>query len=89
VVEFDSQNHLHLLYPTAAGVHRITVVSEDGQMLREETRQDGTEKPRLRKDETGTVLIEGGDVILPSSLRERLSSLQSRIGATVPPTVKN
>ena len=89
VVEFDSQNHLHLLYPTAAGVHRITVVSEDGQMLREETRQDGTEKPRLRKDETGAVLIEGGDVILPSSLRERLSSLQSRIGAAVPPTVKN
>ena len=89
VVEFDSQNHLHLLYPTAAGVHRITVVSEDGQMLREETRQDGTEKPRLRKDETGAVLIDGGDVILPSSLRERLSSLQSRIGAAIPPTEKN
>jgi hypothetical protein len=89
VVEFDSQNHLHLLYQTAAGIHRITVVNEDGRLLREETRQKGTEKPRLRKEESGEVVIEGGSVVLPNSLRERLSALQARIGATVPPSEKN
>ena len=89
VVEFDSQNHLHLLYQTAAGVHRMTVVSEDGRMLREETRQDGVEKPRIRREPSGEVVIEGGNVILPNSLRERLSTLQARIGAVVPPGEKN
>jgi len=88
-VEFDAQNHLHLLYQTAAGVHRMTVVSEDGQMLREETRQEGAEKPRIRKEPSGEVVIEGGNVILPNSLRERLSTLQARIGAVVPPGEKN
>jgi len=89
MVEFDNQNHLHLLYQTAAGVHRNTVVDEDGKMLREETRQQGTEKPRLRKDEVGEVVIEGGNVVLPNTLRERLSTLQARIGAAVPPPEKN
>jgi hypothetical protein len=88
-IEFDAQNHLHLLYQTAAGVHRLTVVSEDGRMLREETRQDGVEKPRIRKEASGEVVVEGGNVILPSSLRERLSTLQARIGAVVPPAEKN
>jgi len=88
-VEFDAKNHLHLLYQTAAGVHRMTVVSEDGRMLREETRQDGAEKPRIRKEPSGEVVIEGGNVILPHSLRERLSTLQARIGAVVPPDEKN
>jgi len=89
VVEFDNQNHLHLLYQTAIGVHRMTVVSEDGRILREESRQEGTEKPRIRKGENGEVVIEGGNVILPSNLRERLSTLQARIGAVVPPGEKN
>lgn len=89
VVEFDAQNHLHLLYQTAAGVHRITVVSEDGRLLREETRQEGVDKPRIRREQGGEVVVEGGSVILPSNLRERLSTLQARIGATVPPVEKN
>jgi len=88
-VEFDAQNHLHLLYQTAAGVHRITVVSEDGRLLREETRQEGVDKPRIRREEGGEVVVEGGSVILPSNLREKLSTLQARIGATVPPAEKN
>jgi len=88
-VEFDGQNHLHLLYQTAAGVHRMTVVSEDGRMLREETRQEGVEKPRIRKEESGEVVVEGGNVILPNALRERLSTLQARIGAVAPPAEKN
>lgn len=88
-VEFDAQNHLHLLYQTAAGVHRLTVVSEDGRLLREETRQDGADKPRIRREERGEVVIEGGNVVLPSNLRERLSTLQMRIGATVPPAEVN
>lgn len=88
-IEFDAQNHLHLLYQTAAGVHRMTVVSEDGRLLREETRQEGADKPRIRREEGGEVVIEGGSVILPSNLRERLSTLQARIGATVPAAEKN
>jgi len=46
--EFDSKNHLHLLYAVAPGQHRITVVNQDGKLLREENRQETTEKPRLR-----------------------------------------
>lgn len=88
-VEFDAQNHLHLLYQTAAGVHRITVVSEEGHLLREESRQEGAEKPRIRREESGEVVIEGGSIILPSNLREKLSTLQARIGATVSPGEKN
>lgn len=67
----------------------MTVVSEDGRMLREETRQEGVEKPRIRKEESGEVVVEGGNVILPNALRERLSTLQARIGAVAPPAEKN
>lgn len=86
VAEFDPQNNLHLLYAVAAGLHRITVVNPDGQMLREETRQEGVDKPVLRRDADGEVSVQGGIVQIPSSLRERLSTLQARIGAQAPPT---
>ena len=78
--EFDSKNHLHLLYAVAPGQHRITVVNQDGKLLREENRQETTEKPRLRSSPDGLVDVEGGKVILPSHLREKLSTLQARAG---------
>jgi hypothetical protein len=80
MAEFDSENHLHLLYTVAPGQHRITVVNEDGKVLREENRQETLEKPKLRKSPDGLVDVEGGTVILPSHLREKLSTLQSRAG---------
>jgi len=83
--EFDSENHLHLLYATAAGVYRITVVNADGNLLREESRQQGVDTPDLKSNEAGEVHIQGGTVMLPSSLRDRLSTLQSRLGAKAPP----
>ena len=83
--EFDPQNNLHLLYAVAAGTHRLSVVNPDGQILREETRTQGTEKPILQKRPDGEVSVQGGIVQLPSSLRERLSTLQARIGAPAPP----
>lgn len=84
--EFDSKNHLHLLYAVAPGQHRITVVNQDGKILREENRQETTEKPRLRSSPDGLVDVVGGTVILPSHLREKLSTLQARAGtaAAVP-----
>lgn len=85
VAEFDPQNNLHLLYAVAAGVHRITVVNPDGQLLREETRQDGVDKPVMQKNPDGEVSVQGGIVQVPSSLRERLSTLQARIGTQAPP----
>lgn len=78
--EFDSNNHLHLLYTVAPGQHRITVVNQEGQLLREENRQETVEKPRLRKSPDGLIDIVGGTVILPSHLREKLSTLQARAG---------
>ncbi len=86
VAEFDPQNNLHLLYAVAAGKYRLTVVNPDGQILREETRQAGVDKPVLTKHTDGDVSIQGGVVQQPSSLRERLSTLQARIGAKAPPT---
>lgn len=83
--EFDSENHLHLLYATAPGQHRITVVNQDGNVLREENRQETLGKPRLRKSPDGMVDVEGGTVILPSHLREKLSTLQARAGAASSP----
>ena len=83
--EFDSENHLHLLYTVAPGQHRITVVNQDGNLLREENRQETLEKPRLRKSPDGLVDVEGGTVILPSHLREKLSTLQARAGTASPP----
>ncbi len=82
--EFDVKNHLHLLYAVAPGQHRITVVNEDGKLLREETRQETLEKPRLRRGPDGLVDVVGGTIILPSHLRERLSTLQSRAGTAAP-----
>ena len=82
--EFDAQNHLHLLYTVAAGQHRLTVVNLDGTTLREETRQETTEKPKLRKSPDGWVDVVGGTVILPSHLREKLSTLQARAGTASP-----
>jgi len=83
--EFDSENHLHLLYTVAPGQHRITVVNQDGNLLREENRQETLEKPRLRKSPDGLVDVEGGTVILPSHLREKLSTLQARAGTAAAP----
>ena len=81
--EFDSKNHLHLLSTVAPGQHRITVVNQDGNLLREENRQETLEKPRLRKSPDGLVDVVGGTIILPSHLREKLSTLQARAD-TVP-----
>jgi hypothetical protein len=83
--EFDPQNNLHLLYAISAGNYRLSVVNPDGQILREETRQQGPDKPVLQRKPDGEVSVEGGIVQLPSSLRERLSTLQARIGTQVPP----
>jgi len=82
--EFDSENHLHLLYTVAPGQHRLMVVSPDGRALRQETRQETTEKPRLRRSPDGLVDVEGGTILLPSHLREKLSSLQARAGVAAP-----
>lgn len=87
--EFDRMNHLHLLCQTAVGMYRIMVVSEDGRTLREETRQDGPDRPRLVKNQNAEVSVEGGNIVLPSNLREKLSTLQSRIGSPTPPTQRN
>jgi hypothetical protein len=68
----------------APGEYRIAVVNQDGNLLREETRQETTERPRLRRSPDGLVDVQGGTVILPSHLREKLSTLQARAG-TAPP----
>jgi len=81
--EFDANQHLHLLYTVAPGQHRITVVNQDGNLLREENRQETLAKPRLRKSPDGLVDVVGGTIILPSHLREKLSTLQARAD-TVP-----
>lgn len=85
VGEFDEKNHLHLLYPITSGSYRWTVVNQDGDLLREEERLETLEKPVLVKGEDGAVDVRGGKILLPSHLREKLSSLQSRIGAATPP----
>jgi hypothetical protein len=41
----------------------------------------------LRKDPDGEVSLQGGIVQVPSSLRERLSTLQARIGTQAPAAV--
>ena len=84
--EFDVKNHLHLLYTVAPGQHRITVVDQDGNLLREENRQETLEKPRLQKSPDGLVDVQGGTIILPSHLREKLSTLQARAGTVTSPS---
>jgi len=82
--EFDAKNHLHLLYAVAPGQYRIMVVNQDGAPLREEMRQETLEKPKLRKSSDGLIEVHGGIVILPSHLREKLSTLQARAGVAPP-----
>lgn len=82
--EFDSENRLHLLYNVTPGQHRLMVVNQDGQPLRQETRQETTGKPKLRRGPDGLVEVEGGSIVLPSHLREKLSMLQARAGTATP-----
>lgn len=83
--EFDAKNHLHLLYATGPGQFRLTVVNQDGNPLREENRREAGETLKLRKGPDGLVDVIGGTVILPSHLREKLSTLQARAGAVPAP----
>ena len=78
--EFDSEGHLHLLYGVAPGQYRLSVVNQDGNLLREETRQETSERIQLRRGPDGLVDLVGGTVVLPSHLREKLSTLQARAG---------
>lgn len=78
--EFDTENHLHLLYVVAPGEYRWAVLNQDGKVLREENRRETLEKPLLRRSPDGLVDVEGGTVILPAHLREKLSTLQARAG---------
>ena len=78
--EFDSEDHLHLLYGVESGQVRLTVLNRDGNLLREETRQETTERVQLKRGPDGMVDLVGGKVILPSYLREKLSTLQARAG---------
>lgn len=80
VAEFDAKNHLHVLYAIAPALYRITVVSQDGTLLREEQRRETLEKPSLHRGPDGLVDVRGGSVVLPAHLREKLSSLQARAG---------
>jgi len=78
---FDIRNNLHLLYVVGAGRTRLTVVNPDGKTLREELREDSSAgRPRLASLPDGEIEVQGGAVVLPSHLRERLSTLQSRLG---------
>lgn len=83
--EFDPSGHLHLLYGVEPGRYRLTVVNQDGNPLREEQRQETTSRPALRRSPDGQIDVEGGAVILPSHLREKLSTLQGRLGTPPPP----
>lgn len=87
--EFDTSGHLHLLYGVEPGRYRLTVVNPDGNPLREEQRQETTSRPVLRRSPDGQIDVDGGVVILPSHLREKLSTLQGRLGIRPPPAAPN
>jgi len=82
--EFDSKNHLHCLFSIGSGQYRIVVANQNGDLLRQETRQEAPTAPILRLAPDGSVQVDGGMVILPQNLRQRLSYLQSRLGAAGP-----
>jgi len=78
--EFDTDGHLHLLYGVAPGQVRLSVLNQDGNLLREESRRETSERIQLRRGPDGLVDLVGGVVVLPSHLREKLSTLQARAG---------
>jgi len=78
--EFDAKEHLYCLFSIGSGQYRIVVANQNGDLLRQETRQEAPSAPTLRLDPEGNVIVQGGTVILPQNLRERLSYLQSRVG---------
>ena len=84
---FDLRNNLHLLYVVGAGRYRLLVVNPDGATLREEIREDtAAGRPQLASLPDGEIEVRGGSVVLPSHLRERLSTLQGRLsGPPMPP----
>ena len=84
VAEFDDQNRLHILHLVSPGQYRLSVVNQDGKLLREELRQETVEKPKLQRSPDGLVDVKGGMVILPSHLREKLSLLQAQAGLAQP-----
>jgi hypothetical protein len=56
----DQDSNLHLVYQTGAHVYSYTVINPEGELFTRQTFYYANSIPRLRVDDTGKVLVEGG-----------------------------
>ena len=58
--QIDQQSNLHLLYQNGPQTFSYTVHNPDGELLKRETYEIGDNKPRLRADDQGRIIVAGG-----------------------------
>ena len=58
--QLDRFSHLHLLYQSGARVFTYSVVSPDGDIIRQENYDYFNTRPRLHTDDAGNITVLGG-----------------------------
>ena len=58
--QLDRLSHLHVLYQSGARVFNYSVVSPDGDIIRQENYDYFTARPRLHTDDDGNIMVLGG-----------------------------
>jgi hypothetical protein len=58
--KIDRANRLHVLYQHSARGYLYFVISPEGELVRRETHEITSSRPRLQRDESGEYFIAGG-----------------------------
>ncbi len=58
--QLDRRNNLHVLYQSGARVYSYTIISPDGDFVRQENYDLSNTHPRLKTDDSGGITVSGG-----------------------------
>jgi hypothetical protein len=58
--QLDTSNNLHVLFQTGRNTHLYCVIDPDGEPIIRQTHEQTTSRPRLRVEEDGRVMLQGG-----------------------------
>ena len=58
--QLDRLNHLHVMYQSGARIFTYSVVSPDGDIVRQEIYDYFNTRPRLHTDDNGNITVLGG-----------------------------
>jgi len=83
--KFDSQGDLHVLHPKGQGYYRYSRISASGVLQNQaDYRSSPQGRPALQSGADGLVMVQGGQSLVGSVKRERLSQGQKLLIVTPP-----